>query len=93
MSALLKIWSATEGESTALVLKTFGRNFILRADRNSFVTVMRVAAAGGVGAHVHAEFNNGVVYDFTPGDICDPDVMPHDEHLRRYHKYHSELKY
>ena len=77
------MWSVSEGDSTALVLKIFGGGLRVREDPSSFVTVMRVAAAGGIGAHVHAEFNNGVVYDFTPGDTCNPDVIPHNEHLRR----------
>ena len=83
ISALLKVWSASEGEKTALILKIFGRNFVIREDRDSMCTIMRVAAAGGIGAHVHAEFNNGLVYDYLPGELCNPDVYPHDGRILR----------
>ena len=84
VNAVLKVWSAEKGEKTALILKIFSKDFVIREDRDSMCTIMRVAAAGGVGAHVHAEFNNGLVYDYTHGDVCNPDVFPHDERMRRY---------
>ena len=45
---------------------------------------MRIAEAGGVGAPVLAKFNNGLVYGFTAGEIINPDVIPHTDHIQRY---------
>ena len=48
----------------------------------SVANLMRLAEAGGVGAPILAEFHNGVVYRFTPGEMLDPDVYPHDKHIQ-----------
>ena len=88
MSTIVKV-TPPAGDAEALILKVLGSNYKLREDPSTLVTVMRVAAAGGLAAPVLAEFTNGVVYDYTQGELINPDNYPHDAHIQRLAVYSS----
>ena len=80
---IVKVYPAVGDSDDAVIVRIqtpmSGR---LREDPSSLVTVMRVAEAGGVGAPVLAEFNNGLVYEYTVGEMLDPEIHPHDKHIQ-----------
>ena len=84
INAVLKVMPRSGTDEDAVVVKVFCPATKVRPRWDTLEIVMRIAEAGGVGAKVLATFNNGIVYTFTPGDITDPDVIPHDAHIRRY---------
>ena len=83
INTIIKVAPDTATEDEAVIVRIYTQNSgKLREDLSSLVTVMRVAEAGGVGAPVLAEFNNGLVYKFTQGEMLDPDVHPHTPHIQ-----------
>ena len=83
INAIVKVWPKSGGDKDAVIVKVLSPNSRIREDPKSQVTVMRVAHAGGVGAEVLAEFNNGFIYAFTPGEMLLPDIQPHNSHIQR----------
>ena len=77
---------ADVGDDGAVIVRIVSDKSCIREDPSTLVTVMRIAEAGGVGAPVLAKFNNGIVYGYTSGEMINPDVIPHTDHIQRYWK-------
>ena len=72
------------GDEGAVIVRVISDKSVIREDPDTLVTVMRIGEAGGVGAPLLAQFNNGLVYGFIEGDMLNPDVIPHTDHIQRY---------
>ena len=83
VNVVIKVLPQNGGDEDAVLVRVYtAMSSLLREDMNSLVPFMRLAAAGGMGAEVLAEFNNGVVYRFTPGEMILPEIHPHDQHIQ-----------
>ena len=51
-------------------------------DHNNEVLGLQVGRAAGVAQNLHIIFNNGIVYDFAPGQSMKPDDYWNDNILR-----------
>ena len=85
MNAVVKVTHVGHGDVDAVIVRIHtALSGLLRQDLGSLATVMGVVAAGGVGAPLLAEFNNGLVYGFTPGEMLNPDIHTLDQHIQSY---------
>ena len=81
-NTIIKVSPRDGSDEDAVIVRihTVGSGLV-REDLGSLATVMRVVADGGEGPPVLAEFNNGLVYGFTPGDMAYPEIYPHTGHI------------
>ena len=82
VNCMMKV-SKGDDDNDAVIVRIQCRNSLIREDPSTLAIVMRVAEAGGVGAPVLASFNNGLVYGYAVGEIINPDVIPHTDHILR----------
>ena len=85
VNCIIKASNVDVGDEGAVIVRAVGKSSCLGIRENpaTLETVMRVAEAGGVGAAVLAKFNNGLVYDYTIGELLNPDVIPHTHHIQK----------
>ena len=84
INTILKVTPDGSTDEEAVIVRVFTeRTTMFRDDPHSVVYIMELAAESSIGAPVLAEFNNGLVYKFTPGEMAIPEMIPHDQHLQR----------
>ena len=80
---IIKVFTTDGEDEDALIVRIHTqKSSLLRENLSSYVTVMRLAAAGGVSAPVLAEFNNGLVYTFTQGVMVLHELQPQNAHIQ-----------
>ena len=71
-------------DTEAVIVRMYTeKSHTMNVDIGSLGAVMKLAAAGGVATLVLAEFNNGIVYEYTTGEPLDPDKYVHNQHIQR----------
>ena len=82
LNSVFKVWNQSD-QSDPIVVRVFttGTDTIQDAAKTQLLG-MRIAEAGGCGAEVIASFENGIIYEFTPGETLTPEKYDSNEHRR-----------
>ncbi|CAF3339809.1 unnamed protein product [Rotaria sp. Silwood2] len=69
----------TDDTSSGLVIKIFGDKTEILIDRQNEKEVMLALASRQLAKPFLLQFGNGIIYGFTPGDVCSREDIAKDE--------------
>ena len=82
MNSVYKIYNKNNPEEAIVVRVFTSGTEVIKDGAKTQILGMRIAEAGGCGTEVIASFDNGIIYEFTPGETLTPEKYDSNEHRR-----------